>query len=200
MTYEEFCSVLLQKLEDRKDELGYARVKYYPDGFTSEDQEELMTIRDTNIRYNKAESDVLSGDFIILYVEAVSAHICRFTCRGLYRSFEENGWEGVWTDINSSLADGKKMAKMDIMELIDRNDYNALKEKVFIRPLNYKDHRYELKDYVYRQIGDIVLVLYLLASDERIGERHDVSSMKLPRVMMETWGNGTPELLGKHKQ
>ena len=187
MTYEEFCSELLQKLENRKDELGYVKVKYYPDGFTSEDQEELMTIRDTNIRYNKTESDVLSGDFVILHVEAVSAHICRFTCRGLYRSFEENGWEGVWTDINSSLAEGKKMAKMDIMELIDRNEYEALKEKIFIRPLNYTDHRYELKNYVYRQIGDIVLVLYLLASDERIGERHDVSSMKLPRVMMETW-------------
>ena len=75
MTYEEFCSVLLQKLESRKDELGYVKVRYYPDGFTSEDQEELMTIRDTNIRYNKTESDVLSGDFVILYVEAVSAHI-----------------------------------------------------------------------------------------------------------------------------
>lgn len=187
MTYEEFCGVLLQKLEDRKDELGYNKVKYYPDGFTSEDREELMTIRDTNIRYNKTESDVLSGDFVILYVESVSAHICRFTCRGLYRSYEENGWEGVWTDINSRLADGKRLAKMDIMELIDRNEYDALKEKIFIRPLNYNDHRYELKDYVYRRVGDIVLVLYLLASDERTGERHDVSSMKLPRVMMESW-------------
>lgn len=187
MTYEEFCSVLMQKLEDKKDELGYNRVKYFPDGFTSEDKEELMTIRDTNIRYNKTESDVLSGDFVILYVETVSAHICRFTCRGLYRSYEENGWEGVWTDINSSLADGKRLAKMDIMELIDRNEYDALREKIFIRPLNYNDHRYELKDYVYRRVGDIVLVLYLLASDERTGERHDVSSMKLPRVMMESW-------------
>lgn len=187
MTYEEFCSELVQKLEDKKNELGYSKVKYYPDGFTSEDQKELATIRNTNIRYNKTESDVLSGDFVILYVETVSAHICRFTCRGLYQAYEENGWEGVWTDINSSLANGKRLAKMDIMELIDRNEYDALREKIFIRPLNYNDHRYELKDYVYRRIGDIVLVLYLLASDEHIGERHDVSSMKLPRVMMESW-------------
>ncbi len=187
MTYEEFCSELLQRLEDRKDELGYDRVKYYPDGSTSEEPEELMTIRNTNIRYNKMESDVLSGDFVILYIQTGSAHICRFTCRGLYRAFEENGWKGVWTDINSSLEEGKQFAKMDIMELIDRNEYEALREKIFIRPLNYNDHRYELKDYVYRCVGDIVLVLYLLASDERTGERHDVSSMKLPRVMMDTW-------------
>lgn len=187
MTYDEFCSVLLQKLEDKKEELGYNKVKYYPDGFTSEDREELITIRDTNIRYNKTESDVLSGDFVILYVETGSAHICRFTCKGLYRSYGENGWEGVWTDINSSLAEGKKMAKLDIMQLIDKNEYQALREKIFIRPLNYNDHRYELKDYVYRRVGDIVLVLYLLASDVRTGERHDVSSIRLPRIMMEKW-------------
>lgn len=194
MTYEEFRSVMLQKLEDKKNELGYDRVKYYPDGFTSEDQEDLVTIRDTNIRYNKMESDVLSGDFVILYIEAGSTQMCRFTCKGLYRAYEENGWEGVWTEVNSSLAEGKRMAKMDIMELIDRNEYSALKEKIFIRPLNYNDHRYELKQYVYRQIGDIVLVLYLLASDTHNGERHDVSSIKVPKVMMESWNMAEDEV------
>ena len=187
MTYEEFCRELLQKLESRKDELGYNRVKYYPDGFTSDEPEELLTIRNTNIRYNKMESDVLSGDFVILYIETGSAHICRFTCKGLYQAYEENGWEGVWTEVNASLEEGKQLAKMDIMQLIDQNEYEALREKIFIRPLNYNDHRYELKDYVYRRVGDIVLVLYLLASDERSGERHDVSSIKVPRVMMESW-------------
>lgn len=188
MTYEEFCNILLQKLQEKKNELGYDRVRYYPDGFTSEDQEDLVTIRDTNMRYSKTESDVLAGDFVILYIESGSAHMCRFACKGLYHSYEENGWEGVWTEINSSLAEGKRLAKMDIMELIDRNEYGALREKIFIRPLNYNDHRYELKNYIYRQIGDIALVLYLLASDTHTGERHDVSSIKLPKVMTGSWG------------
>ena len=33
-----------------------------------------------------------------------------------------------------------------------------------------------------------MLVLYVLANDERNGERHDVMSMKIPRLMMERWG------------
>jgi len=188
MTYEEFRSELLQKLEDKTHELGYDRVKYCPDGFTSEDPEELRTIRNTNIRYNKMESDVLSGDFVMLYIETKRAHICRFSCKGLYLLYEKNGWEAVWTDINSSLADGKKIAQLGIMELIDKNEYEGLREKIFIRPLNYKDHRYELKDYVYRQIGDIALVLYLLASDENTEEQHNISSAKLPKIMMQSWG------------
>ena len=63
-----------------------------------------------------------------------------------------------------------------------------MREKLFIRPLNYNDHRYELKENVSRRIGDMALVLYVLANDERNGERHDVMSMKMPRLMMEKWG------------
>ena len=35
MTYEEFRSEILRKLEEKKNDLGYEQVKYYPDGFTS---------------------------------------------------------------------------------------------------------------------------------------------------------------------
>ena len=33
MTYEEFRSDLLRKLEEKTNDLGYKEVKYYPDGF-----------------------------------------------------------------------------------------------------------------------------------------------------------------------
>lgn len=188
MTYEEFRSELLQKLEDKTHELGYDKVKYYPDGFTSEDPQELAAVRSTNIRYNKTESDILAGDYIILHLEGDNTKICRFSCRELYGAFGEGGWEAVWTIINSNLAAGKEYAKLDIMALLEKGEYEPLREKIFIRPLNFQDHRYELRDYVYKKVGDIVLVLYLLARDERTGERHDVSSMKLPRVIMEGWG------------
>lgn len=78
-------------------------------------------------------------------------------------------------------------AKLGIIELMEKNDYEVLKEKLFIRPINYSDHRYELKANVYRQIGDIALVLYVLASDEHAGGEHNVMSIKLPRSMMEAW-------------
>lgn len=194
MTYEEFRSELLQKLEEKTQDLGYDKVKYYPDGFTSEEPEELATIRSTNIRYNKTESDTLTGDFVLLLLGNAHSQVCRFSCRELYEAFGENGWESVWTIINSNLAACRKYEKLGIMELLEKNEYEALKEKIFIRPLNFNDHRYELKDNVYRRIGDIVLVLYALASDERTGERHDVMSMKVPKVMTESWGLSEDEI------
>lgn len=39
--------------------------------------------------------------------EGTGGMVCKI-CRGLYRSYEENRWEGVWTDINTSLAEGKR--------------------------------------------------------------------------------------------
>lgn len=188
MTYEEFRSEILRKLEEKKNDLGYEQVKYYPDGFTSEEPGELSTIRNTNVKYHKMESDVLSGDFIILLVESQHHQVCRFSVSDLYEEFTKGSWEAVWTIINSNLAGSRKYAKLGIMELMEENKYEALREKLFIRPLNYNDHRYELKENVSRRIGDMALVLYVLANDERNGERHDVMSMKMPRLMMEKWG------------
>ena len=48
------------------------------------------------------------------------------------------------------------------MELMQKNEYDALRDKLFIRPLNFNDHRFELKENVYRRVGDMVLVLYVL--------------------------------------
>ncbi len=188
MTYEEFCDELLRRLEGNKENLGYDEVQYYKDGFTSEDPKELSIIRDTNIKYHKIESDLLIGDYVILTVRKKYGQICRFDCKYLYNSYDKNGWEDVWEIINFNLAVSKKKDMMSTMELIDKNEYEPLKEKIFIRPLNYADHRYELKDNIYKRIGDIVLVLYMLLSDENIGERHNVMSTKIPNSMVKNWG------------
>ncbi len=63
-----------------------------------------------------------------------------------------------------------------------------LKDRFFIRPLNFNDHRYELKNHIYRRIGDMVLDLYILASDENVGKIHDVLSVKIPKTSMQAWG------------
>lgn len=194
MTYEEFKEELMKKLEDKANALGYSRVLFYRDGFTSDDPQEIEMIRNTNIKYSKMESDVLAGDFIVLETKDVYSYACRFLCRDLYEEYEEDGWELVWTHINSSLVQSQKCEKLGIMEQLDENDYEVLKEKIFIRPLNFADHRYELKENIYKRIGDIVLVLYILASDENIGEQHNVLSIKLPRVLTEKWDLSEEEI------
>lgn len=189
MAYEEFISVLRKKLEEKKQELGYDKMAFFEDGATSADAKELSIIRETNIKYHKTESDVLMGDYIILHqCEGRRKQMCRFDCGQLYREYEKGGWDAVWEQILDSLGSSRKFMELGIMELIEKNEYGLLKDKLFIRPLNFNDHRFELKNHIYRRIGDMVLVLYILASDENDGKRHDVLSVKVPKISMQAWG------------
>ena len=197
VNYEEFRGTLLEKLKVSREKLGYSTMDYYEKGFTSEDTKELEIIRNTNIRYHKTECDMLLGDYIILYLSDTDRYdcSCRFSCQYLYETFEEEGWDGVWEIITANLDSCRKNASLDIMQLIDENDYKALKERIFIRLLNFNDHRYELKENHYRRIGDIVQVLYLMASDEHSKDgRHDVYSIKLPKHLSESWNLSEEEL------
>ena len=189
MSYKEFIGELQKRLEEKKQELGYNKMAFLEDGATSSDAKELSVIRETNIKYHKAESDVLIGDYIILYqYEGRRQQICRFDCGQLYCKYEKGSWAVVWEQILSSLDSSRKFMELGIIDLIEKNEYGLLKDKLFIRPLNFNDHRYELKNHIFRRIGDMVLVLYILASDENDGKRHDVLSVKVPKSSMQVWG------------
>ena len=189
MEYKEFINELQKKLEEKKQELSYGKIAFFEDGSTSTDAKELSIIRETNIKYQKTESDVLIGDYIILYqYKDKREQMCRFNCMQLYQEYEKGSWAAVWEPILSSIDSSRKFMELGIIDLIEKNEYDLLKDKLFIRPLNFKDHRYELKNHIYKCIGDMVLVLYILASDENDGKRHDVLSVKVPRSSMQAWG------------
>ena len=188
MEYKEFINELQKKLEEKKQELSYGKIAFFEDGSTSTDAKELSIIRETNIKYQKTESDVLIGDYIILYqYKDKREQMCRFNCMQLYQEYEKGSWAAVWEPILSSIDSSRKFMELGIIDLIEKNEYDLLKDKLFIRPLNFKDHRYELKNHIYKCIGDMVLVLYILASDENDGKRHDVLSVKVPRSSMQAW-------------
>lgn len=189
MEYKEFISELQKKLKEKKEELGYNKMTFLQDGAASSDAEELSVIRETNIRYHKTESDVLIGDYIILYqYKDKREQMCRFDCGQLYRKYETGSWEAVWKQMLSSVESSRKFMKLGIIDLIEKNEYDLLKDRLFIRPLNFNDHRFELKNHIYRRVGDMVLVLYILASDENNGKTHDVMSVKVPKASMQEWG------------
>ena len=62
-------------------------------------------------------------------------------------------------------------------------DYDKIKEDLFIRLLNIEKNQVELEECIYRTIGDIALVLYA-----RMGELNGSSaSIKIKRHMLEKW-------------
>lgn len=189
MAYHEFVSELIKKLEDRQHELGFDNLKFLQDGTTSTDEKNLSLIRETNIKYNKTESDVLIGDFILLYLHKNEREqSCRYSLSLLYERYTDGGWDPVWKQVRSSLELCKNLMQNGIMSLIEKNDYDLIKDKLIIRPLNYDSHKYELKNHIYRRVGDMVLVLYLLADDGKSGKTDNIVSFKLPRVTFEAWG------------
>ncbi len=189
MAYKEFIMELQKKLEEKKQELDYSKMAFFEDGATSTDEKELSIIRETNIKYHKMESDVLNGDYIILHqIKGKREQVCRFDCRQLYQMYEEGGWSAVWEQIVDSIEFSKKFMEIGIIDLIEKNEYGSLKDKLFIRPLNFNNHRFELKNHIYRRVGDMALVLYILVSDENDGNRHDVMSVKMPKSSMQAWG------------
>ena len=68
--------------------------------------------------------------------------------------------------------------------VLQLGDYEAVRSRLMIRPLNYPDYSYELDDYVYRRIGDIALVLYALINDRK----DSMTTFRVPRGMLDKWG------------
>lgn len=72
-------------------------------------------------------------------------------------------------------------------------NYEKIKSELFIRPLNSERNRKELKNCIYREIGDIALVLYM-----RMGKFDGViSSFKVRQDMVERWGQDRTEVFDR---
>lgn len=190
MDREQFIQEFLQKLPERVS----GNLQYLKKGMASEEMELQHLIRETNIKYFKTESDEMLGDFFVLEPADVPTQYCRFEGDYLFSEYEKEGWEGVWNIVDDNVEMVRRIAENDVMKLLNDNDYQALKDHLFIRPLNYADHRYELDDKVYRRIGDMALVLYLLLEDTDDGECHNVSSAKMYRVQTQPWNVSEDEI------
>ena len=169
MSKEKFAQKLLAELAEKKEwGIDPENVLYYRDGFTAKGDSQLLDfIHNTNLHYHRSESDVLIGSFLVIKKKCSNDiwSMCRFDMDHLYREFEERGWDAVWRLIRPQLESGIRLTENGIFSSI--NNYEAVKEHLIIRPLNYTDHQMELKNCIYRLNGDIALVLYIIFSNDR---------------------------------
>ena len=86
--------------------------------------------------------------------------------------------------VDSSVEDIKQMQKQSLYKEAKKIwDYETAKDSLFIRLLNYDDNSEELKDAIYKRIGDIAQVLYMKVS-ERDG---NVMSTKILKSIVRKW-------------
>ena len=198
MDYETFLEELIRAIPERES-LGVDKehVKFYPEGYTAEEQKELFFIRDTNLKYYREESDVLIGDFVQMYLNEEETEQYRFECKYIYDVYKEKGWEAIWAIFQKNVDTCNRLRSTGVMELLNNGDYEALSDRLIIRPINYQKNKYDLKDCLYKQVGDIALVLYVLLEDRRVGDRHDVMSAKMQKAVSDTWGLTDDEIFDR---
>ncbi len=192
MNYELFLDELKKYILDNKTwNIADENYKLYKDGYTSADEEELEFIRNTNIKYNNVESDTLTGDFIDLKIigNNGSTMSCRFAGTYLYDEYTAHGWDAVGHIVDENI---KVVSVTNVNEIIKNiADYSFMHNNLIIRPINFADNRYELKNCIYKQVGDIALVLYaMLYNNKEMG----LATIKIPKPVFERWGKNLDEV------
>lgn len=187
MTYNEFTIELLERLiADKKYDIDESCVRFYADGLMPGDDEQLREfIRSTNIKYhNDDNSDVLRGNYIKIQLPVGNNNgaMVRLDADSLYSAYEESGMEKVLENIYAAVEKVKQLSSTP--SLHHSQDYDAVKENLIIRPLNYNLNKAALKDALYKRNADIALVLYLLVSVTQ----DTIHSAKLPKAVFESWG------------
>ena len=191
MDYQEFCACFKEEiLKNEIVKLTEEDYRFYPDGFTTEEPLDLAFIRNTNVKYNNLESDVLRGDFAELTVrrENNGASSARFHLNEMYARYREMGWDGFWQEIIEGLPDILTPIQDDVLNHI--REYPVIKNKLIIRPINYDDNRLALKNCIYRREGDIALVLYLIVFEAA----HNLNTTKITREIFGFWGREVEEV------
>lgn len=192
MTYEEFRDELLEQIV-QKSEWGITagNVRFYNEGYTApDDPEDLDFIRSSNMRYHNTESDVLVGDYMLLDVGDKNKphNQCRFELCKFYEYFQKEGWDSVWGIIKKNINLCYEVQSTGVLGSIE--NYEAVKERLIIRPINYADNKHGLKDAVYKKTGDIALVLYVILYDNE----QDLGTSKIPQLAFETWNKPFDEV------
>lgn len=187
MSKEKFAQELLARLAAKKEwGLGPGDAQYYRDGLTAEGDPQLLDfIRNTNLHYHSSESDILIGRFLTIKKKCSNKiwSICRFDADYLLREYEDGGWEAVWRIIQPELESGVHLTENSILSSLQ--DYEAVKEHLIIRPLNYTDHQSQLSNCIYRKSGDIALVLSLIVSRDGIFR---LNTAKIQKKTLKEWG------------
>ena len=147
---------------------------------------------DDMICYKREEEyPITSGDRLLLKKQQSNGimEVCALYVEDLYKEYQ-NGW-GMGQIIQEILNRLDAISKSECFQRSKNlDDYEKMKDELFIRLLNIEENQEELQECIYRTIGDIALVLYA-----RMGELNGSSaSIKIKRHMLDKWGKDSQEI------
>ena len=168
------------------------------EAFAEELRQDLLRAtgyEESRIYFKKKEDyPQTSGDriFVECGIGEKSREVCGLYVRELYENYLDG--ETMPEIVRRTMAELDRMKRSGILEKAhDLDDYEKIKGDLFIRLLNFDRNQQELRNAIYRRIGDIALVLYM-----RMGNFDGImSSFKIHYDMVERWNMDSEEVFGK---
>ena len=169
--YEEFVEQLRRELLDAT---GYGEGRIY-----YKEKEEYPRTEDDRLVLKQAESNG-------------KTEICALYIRELYESYR-NG-RTMEEIVDAVIQRIERISRSGILQKAkDIENYDKIKSDLFIRLLNKKIYLSELEDVIYREVGDIAMVLYVCMGEDD----GCMTSMKVKKYMMEEWKRSPEEVFDK---
>lgn len=185
MTYEEFIELFKGRAQS---ELSYdpALIEFYKEGYSSEEPKVLEWIIDTNKRFSGQDSPWLLKDFLVLKEDAGNGVFVgqRVAIHDVYMDAEKDGFDSAFEGVRKAHEEITRAKAGDVISKRVSGSYEAIREQLIVRPLNYGLHIDELGGNVYRKVGDFVLALYQLIGDSEVS----LISSKISRDELKEWG------------
>ena len=99
----------------------------------------------------------------------------------LFEEYEKGSWDNIRQIVQENVKMTRSINVDDVLKEI--GNYEVIKERLIIRPINYTNNKYELKDISHKVCGDIALVLYIVLYDDERG----LGTTKINRKQFEIW-------------
>lgn len=200
MALRDFVLDLMEDLlSDQELGLREEDLRFYDKGTTAETDEALDDhFRWRNARYYNEDSNVVRNSLLIVQLSmGESAEYINFHVGDLYRVYRKDGMAGVLPMVKRDIKDLRTSAAGTLGLLNQFRNYEAIREHLIIRPLNYDDNEKALAKAVYRQVGDMALVLYISLGKAGQGGAQNIISAMVPRDTFQGWALDEQEVLDR---
>lgn len=180
MVYEDFKRVLYRNVLQHGGKAD-VRVRLFECRRMYMDGESVQTIKAINLTSRGVKDVVVPDDMLCLsWGNDDSVSLKYWNVRLLFERYREEGWMSVLPEIIATMEEGEN----DRRKSGWGTNYDRCRRRHILRPLNYYHNREELENCIYRQFGDVALVLYDLVFETE----EDCTTMKIYREIAEKWG------------
>lgn len=190
MAVQNFVIELMEELLRDKD-LGLTEqdIRFYDKGTTAESDEVFDDhVRWQNARYFNEDSNVVRSSVLIVQLPVgESAEYINFHVGELYRLYRKSGMKDVLPTVKNDIKGLRATAGQQLAFLNQLGDYEAIKERLIIRPLNYDNNEKVLSRAIHRRIGDMALVLYVSLGHTMQGGSQNIISTMVRQDMFQLW-------------